>query len=371
MAGPMPELGPLLTPLDATHVQDERGAKLIYFGGCDYFRLSWHPKIRQALRMGIGRYGVTVAASRKTTGNHVLYETLEVELAKFFGAKSAVLVSNGYMAAMTLAQGLSGTFAHALIDVRAHASLWDATAFLGCPTTTFEHGQTADVARHVKRLLAEGTARPLILLTDGMFAHDGSVPPLKAYRKALPDNAMLLVDDAHGGGVLGANGRGAIELEGIGRAGVIQTVTLSKAFGVYGGAVLCDGAVRRCLLDRSRIFTGNTPLPLPWAAAALEALKLLGPGSELRSKLRANARRVKESLGKAGMRGIDTPGPVVSVRPENVHRTAELKHKLLKAGIYPSFVVYPGGPEGGHFRFAISSAHTRSQLDRLIEVLCS
>src|SRR6185503_6182981 len=116
-----------------------QGRKLSYFGGCDYFRLSSHPAVLKALRTGLEQFGLTVAASRKTTGNHSLYEKLESALATFFGVDAAVLVSNGYVANLVATQALEGEFTHALIDERAHGSLLDAAGLLGCPIRRFKH----------------------------------------------------------------------------------------------------------------------------------------------------------------------------------------------------------------------------------------
>ncbi len=116
-----------------------RGRKLSYFGGCDYFRLASHPAVLEAWRDGLSRYGSNVAASRATTGNHWLYETLEKRLAQFFGVESVLLVSCGYLANLVVAQTLAGDYSQVLIDERSHASLLDAAQLFGCPIITFRH----------------------------------------------------------------------------------------------------------------------------------------------------------------------------------------------------------------------------------------
>src|SRR5688572_31860441 len=129
----------LATPLqqiDRTFVLS-RGRKLIYFGGCDYFRLASHPQVLRALREGTEKFGLNVAASRSTTGNHALFGKLEKELAKFFGVEQAALLSSGYVTNLAFTQTFSGEFTHALMDERAHGSLFDAAQFLSCPVFTF------------------------------------------------------------------------------------------------------------------------------------------------------------------------------------------------------------------------------------------
>ncbi|MCW5553560.1 MAG: aminotransferase class I/II-fold pyridoxal phosphate-dependent enzyme [Verrucomicrobiae bacterium] len=342
-----------------------RGRKLSYYGGCDYFRLASHPLVHQAIREGLRRYGLNVAASRLTTGNHQLYQELEKRITQFFGAKSALLVSTGYVGDLVVAQSLAGQFSHALLDERAHIALKDAAQLLDCPVLTFKHQDIEDYARTLRRCGRE--ARPIVL-TDGMFSHDGSVAPLRAYLKLLPRDGLLLVDDAHGGGTVGKTGKGAVEVAGVSRTRVIQNVTLSKAFGVYGGVILCSPAWRARFVTRSRLFVGSTPLPLPLAAGAVRALELLQRDKSLRRRLNDNASYVKQALQVAGVPGPATPGPIVSWHPRNAREAASFQKRLLAADILPPLTRYPGGPPNGYYRFVISSEHSRRQLDRLIEV---
>ncbi len=419
----MNELEPL-QQLDRNFVR-WRGRKLVYFSGCDYFRLASHPAVLKAAAVGLKKFGLNVAASRLTTGHHPVYEQLETQLAKFFGAADALLVSGGYLTSTVVAQALAyrsrrreeadrqlraqrppphvggygdGEFLHVLLDERAHPALLDAAAHFGCPILKFKHRDAEDLKRTVARC---GAGARLIVLTDGMFSHDGSVAPLKAYLKVLPRDAQLLVDDAHGAGVLGPTGKGTLEHEGVSRQRIIQCVTLSKAFGVYGGAVLGTRELREKILARSRAFIGCTPLPPPLANAALSSVKILSRGAKLRARLHRNADYVKAALRRAGFempdpssvskrvdrketphpasghplpirwgegRGEGLPGPIIAIHPQSEAETRELRRRLLAAGIYPPFLKYAGA-EKGYFRFVISSEHTRAQLDGLVAVL--
>jgi len=344
-----------------------RGRELIYFSGCDYFRLAEHPAVLKAAADGVKKFGLNVAASRLTTGHHKIYEELERELARFFGTEDALLVSNGYMTCIVVAQALAGNFSHTLLDERAHPALLEAAGQLDCPILKFKHRDAEDFRRAVARC-GKGT-RPIVL-TDGMFAHDGSVAPLKAYLKALPRDGVILVDDAHGAGVLGKRGQGTAEFEGVNRRQIIQCATLSKAFGVFGGVVLGTRTLREKIFKRSRAFIGSTPLPLPLANAALKSVKILRTqASGLRKKLDGNANYVRGALRQAGVKFAETPGPIVQLLTENPSEIQALKKRLLAAGIYPPLVKYPGGNAQGYFRFVISSGHSRAQLDKLIKVL--
>ena len=339
---------------------------LSYFSGCDYFRLSSHPRVLSALRTGLDKYGLNVAASRLTTGNHVLYQELEASIAKFFDAEDALLTSGGYITNLVAAQALAGNFSHALIDERSHPSLGDAARFLDCPVLNFKHRNPEDVARVVTRC---GPGAKLILLTDGMFSHNGSAAPLREYLKMLPKDAMLLVDDAHAAGVLGRSGKGSLEHAGVSRQRIIQTITLSKAVGAYGGAVLGTRALRDKIISRSRMFAGNTPLPLPLAAAAIEGLQIMKMDRGLRRRLFENANRVKHGL--KDLINPEEPGPIVAIIPEGPRQSLHLHGALLAAQIFPPLIRYPGGSEAGYFRFVISSEHTPQQLDNLVETLQS
>ena len=353
-----------LQQVDRTYVR-YRGRKLSYFSGCDYFRLSSHPRLMAALVAGVRDYGVNVAASRMTSGNHVLFRQLEESLVRFFDAPSATLTPTGYTANLIAAQALAGSFTHALIDERAHASLADAARFLECPVIRFGHHDPADLAARAANC---GRAARLVVITDGHCARDGSAAPLADYLEVLPKETRLLVDDAHGAGVLGATGKGTLEHAGIARRRVIQTITLSKAFGAYGGAVLGEASLRQAILSLSAAFIGGTPLPLPMACAAIEGVKLLQADPRYRERLNRNGKLVKDRLRAAGLPIPDTPGPIFGLAPK-VAAAEKLRRALLKAGIYPPFVRYPGGPVEGYFRFVISSEHRPEQLDLLVRAL--
>lgn len=358
-----------LEPLQQTghsHVR-WRGRELDYFSGCDYFRLASHPAVLKAATDGLKNFGLNVAASRLTTGHHNLYEILERELARFFAAPDVLLVSTGYLTGTIVAQALAGNFSHALVDSRAHPALLDAASHLDCPILKFPHRDADDLARAIGRC---GRHARLMVLTDGMFSHDGSAAPLKSYLKALPRDGKILVDDAHGAGILGKNGRGTPELEGVSRRQIIQCVTLSKAFGVFGGAILGTRELREKILQRSRSFVGSTPLPLPLANAALQSVIILkAKGNVWRRRLNQNANYVKAALRKAGFEIPEMPGPIIPLHAKNARESLALKKSLLAEGILPPFLKYPGGDANGYFRFVISSDHSRAQLDTLINTL--
>jgi 7-keto-8-aminopelargonate synthetase-like enzyme len=360
---------PLAFPLqqvERTCVIYGRRRKLAYFGGCDYFRLSTHPRVISAVSEGLVKYGLNVAASRFTTGNHRLYEVLEAKLAQFFEVEQALVTSSGYAANLVAAQALAGEFTHLLMDERAHASLVDATCFLQSPVLKFAHCEPAKLAGALQDLGHD--ARPLVV-TDGLFAQDGALAPLPEYLGILPAGGSILVDDAHGAGVLGQKGRGTVEHLNAQSDRLFLTATLSKAFGTYGGVILGARDFIQKALRRSRLFPGNTPLPLPLVAAALAALDVLQTDQAMRARLRHNTACVKAALRSAGFPVVDNPSPIVSLVPQDAPGATQLSKRLLARGIYPCLIRYPGGPPQGSFRFALSSEHTPAQLEGLIEAL--
>ena len=342
------------------------GRRLDYFSGCDYFRLARDPRLAAAAKTALSAHGLNVAASRRTTGNHKIYAQLEAALAGFFGAEAALVLPDGYFAPLAVTQALADEFTHAFIDELAHGALVDAARMLDCPVKPFGHRDAAGLARRLSK--CGRNAQPIIL-TDGMFSHDGSVAPLRAYLKILPARGMILVDDAHGAGVMGATGKGALEHAGVSRHRIIQCATLSKAFGAYGGVVLASRPLREKILARSRAFVGTTPLPPPLAGAALAALKILRREPARRKKLFQNLFHVRTQLRTAGWDVSETPGPIVRLPELEATQVGDLTTRLLAAGMYPPFLKYGGAT--GIFRFVIASEHTRAQLDNLIAVLAA
>jgi 8-amino-7-oxononanoate synthase len=353
---------PPLQQVDRTYVVF-KGRKLSYFSGCDYFRLASHPKVLKAIETGLKKIGLNVAASRITTGNHPIYPKLELALKKFFRAEDALLVSSGYAANSVVAQALAGEFSHVLLDAEAHPSLVDAAQFFNAPVMRFESRDVSHLKRVIERCGRKGR---FIVLTDGMFSRDGTVAPLKEYLKILPRDSWLLVDDAHGAGTLGENGRGSVEVTGISRARVIQTITLSKAFGIYGGAVLGRRDLRQKIFARSKMFIGSTPFPPPLAAGVLESMRILGSDKTLRRRLNNNFAYVTKKLGQPNV-SSERSGPIIAFPPGTPRQSAAMTKRLLAAGIYPPLTRYTSA--NGYFRFVISSEHTRKQLDDLVAAL--
>lgn len=339
--------------------------ELEYFAGCDYLGLSWEPKLLAAVANAVLGEGLGVGASRRTTGNHPLYGELERALQRYFGVRAALLTGTGYTANWVAAEAMAGRFSHVLIDERSHMSLQQAAWVMGAKIQRFRHRDPEDLER-VQRRLPAGSG--IVLMTDGVFARDGSVAPLREYRKRLRPSAWLWVDDCHGVGVLGRRGRGSVEFEGVLAERLIQTLTLSKAFGVQGGVILGDSDVIEAAMERSSCFAGSTPLALPLAAGALFSVTQLASDPLRRERLMSHTKQVKARLVSSGLLDVATPGPMFFV-DASPRLAGRMKRHLLNQGILPPWIHYPGGPASGYFRFALCSEHTPQSVETLLEVL--
>ena len=177
------------------------------------------------------------------------------------------------------------------------------------------------------------------------------------------------MDDAHGAGVIGRTGKGSLEHAKVSRQRIIQTITLSKAFGAYGGAILGPKQLRKKIFEKSSLFIGSTPIPLPLAAAALAGLQIIRRDSSLRKRLLKNINYVRLKLHESGVTLPATPGPIIAIITTSVGECARFSGQLLRAKIFPPLVRYPGGPAGGYFRFVISREHNWEQLHELVKAL--
>lgn len=354
-----------IQPDGATHVR-YRGRRLIYFGGCDYYRLAHHPKLLKAHAQAAARDGLGTGASRMTTGNHPAHDKLETSLVKFFGSETATVVGDGYLANIALGQAANGRFDAAFIDEKAHMSLRDAAQFIGCPVVRYRHCNADDLARRVSRRRA---AKRVLLMTDGVFGATGRGAPVGDLAKRLARSATLWIDDAHGAGVLGDRLRGTAEQCGLGGRRVIQSITFSKALGSFGGAILGPRWLRAALLDGNNVVTSSSSLPAGLAKATLASLELLRIRPALAKRLRRNTAFVKAKLLAAGLQIGDPAFPVFSLDCPGKKAAMALRHRLLATGIYPSCIRYPTRSEGAFYRFSISSEHTREQLEQLVAAL--
>jgi 7-keto-8-aminopelargonate synthetase-like enzyme len=337
----------------------------IYFGGSDYFRLSWNRTVVKRLAGGAGRGGVDVAASRITSGNLAVYGAAEQALADWLGTGCAVLTTGGYSAPLVAAQAIAPRCDGIVVAPGGHPCLSDAAAGSGLPWVT---GVRAD--RLGVELAERGWTRPLVMM-DGLGALTGRLPELGAWLEVLPRTGWLLLDDAHGVGTVGEHGRGVMEVLGCRDRRVIRALTMSKALGLYGGVVAGPAWLTRAVWSGSRAARSSTPIPPMYAAAMPGVLDLLTRhGAEWRERLNRHRALLRVALG--GLKGAEPAGhegAVFGVAPMDARRARMMDRALIDAGIQPPFIRYPGGPVGGLFRFALSASHPTTLVRRLATTL--
>jgi 7-keto-8-aminopelargonate synthetase-like enzyme len=353
------------TFLDAAHIR-LRGRTLLYFGGCNYLGLSWNSSVRRALAAAAKHGPLQPGASRATTGEQGAYRGFERRLAQFFRVGGAAFVSTGYLAPIAACQTLSKEITHVLLDGGAHPCVADGARLTGRPVFRFRQGNLADLKRTIAKLPRR--ACPLIAC-DGVLGACGGISPLDAYLAALPPSGLLLVDDAHGAGVVGPGGRGAVAEFGLCSSRVVQTISLAKAFGVAGGAVLGSAELAAAVRSRAAACVGSTSPLLPVAAALEASLEIVRRNPQLVGRLQSRARLLHEQVQEIGRITGDPRTPVVAFSPASIEEAERLRRALLRADIFPPFIRYYGGPASGFFRFAVCAVHRPREIRLLARTI--
>lgn len=362
-------LGPELRFIDRDYVVLD-GMKLLYLAGVDYHRMSNHPMIIQSAVETAATEGLSATGSRVTTGNHALLIQLERMASEFFGSESAVVLPSGYLSNTVLLQALDTDFDVFFIDEGSHSSLFEAARQSDKPMYRFGHLEAQSLEDQLK-LHVSAHARPLIL-TDGVFPAQGEMPPLQDYSDIIqPYGGQMLVDDAHAMAVIGPTGKGSWEAQGLTPGSIYQTGTLSKGFGVGGGLIPADAAIVQRIHTGSRAFSGCSGLALPLAGAAIKSMSYLMSHPQCMTDLQQRSLALKRKLVAIGFNMPDTPAPIFPVTHHDAHKNQRLKQNLIKNGIYPPFIHYPGSPQGGQFRFILTSTTTRAQETLLFDAIKS
>ncbi len=360
-------LNALFEFLDPTHVRFA-GRRLLYVAGCNYLGLAWHSTVRRALVRAAKDSMLQPGASRATTGEQTCYRQFEKRLARVFSVEDTAYVTSGYLAPIAVCQSLREGITHVLLDDHAHPCVADGVVLTGKKVSRFPHADP-NALRAAVRCLPRN-ARPLVAC-DGTYGIRGGVTPLDAYLDALPRRGYLLVDDAHGAGTVGPRGRGIVKLFGLRDLRIIQTISLAKAFGVSGGAVL--GSLERvgAIREKAAGFIGTTS-PLRPVIAALEAsLRVFQTQPKLVARLQSNATLLNQLLPKRAEIIGDPRTPVVGVFPTSRVQAEALRTALHRAKIFPPFIRYLTGPGTGFFRFAVSALHTPAEIRLLARTIAA
>jgi len=345
------------------------GRRMVDFSSNDYLGLASDTRIARAAADAL-EGGTGAAAARLISGNHSLHEALESALAAFKGAEAALLFSSGYAANTGALPALAGPGDALYSDALNHASLIDGCRLSRAAVRVFPH---ADV-RALDALLRQDASRHRrrIIVVDAVFSMDGDLFPLDALVEvARRHGAWTYVDDAHGTGVLGDEGRGSAERWGVEGEIDVLMGTLGKAMGTAGAFVAGSATLRDFLLNRARSFVFSTGTPPALAAATLRALEIVREEPWRRERLRANARRLREGLAALGRPAPGEPdGHIVPVLIGGEAETMRAGAALRERGYLPAAVRPPTVPPGtSRLRLTLSAAHTPEQVDGLLDAL--
>ena len=344
------------------------GRWLVNFCSNDYLGLAQQFAVAGALQDAAAQHGAGSGASHLVCGHHALHDVLEHELADWLGAPRALLFGSGYLANLAVVQALLGDEDLCVQDRLNHASLIDAARLAGCRLRRYPHN---DAEGALRQLRATSDAAALIV-TDGVFSMDGDSAPLRELALiARVQEAVLYVDDAHGVGVAGPDGRGSVAAAGLDVHAVpLQLATLGKALGGYGAVVLGDDALIGHLAETARPYIYTTALPPALAAASLAAVKLARKDAWRREKLDALVARFREGATHAGFQLLPSTTPIQPRVIGDDHATLALAAALETRGYWIAAIRPPTVPEGSaRLRVTLSAAHTEADVDGLLGAL--
>jgi len=342
----------------------EDGRELIDFSSNDYLGFARHPALARALAESAAQAGAGSGASHLITGHGAEHARLEEELAAFTRRERALLFSTGYMANLAVITALAGRGERVLLDRLCHASLIDGARLSGATLVRYAHAAVDEAAR----LASADPEHTVLLATDGVFSMDGDLAPLpELSRCARRHGLWLVVDDAHGLGVIGANGGGVLEHFGLGSDAVPVLVgTLGKAFGSFGAFVAGSAAVIELLIQRARTYRYTTALPEPVAAATRAALALIRQESGRRERLAALVTRFRAAGHAAGVPLGSSTTPIQPVLLGSPAAALAAQRHLAAAGYWVVAIRPPTVPAGSaRLRITLSATHTEAQIDAL------
>jgi 8-amino-7-oxononanoate synthase len=344
------------------------GREYLSFCSNDYLGLANHPDVVAAFHQGLDRFGAGSGAAHLITGHSRAHHELEAALADFVRRPRALLFSTGYMANLGVIAALTGRGKQIYEDRGNHASLLDGARLSGARLVRYRHADATDLARR----LASAQGADSLVATDGVFSMDGDIAPLTALADAAAAHAAwLLVDDAHGLGVVGPQGRGSLAACGLGMEQVpIMMGTLGKAFGTFGAFVAGGEELVETLIQEARPWIYTTAPPPAIAVATLAALRLVESEDWRRAHLSRLVRRFRTGAAQLGLVLCDSATPIQPVIAGTAEAALRWSAALREAGILITPIRPPTVPEGtARLRITFSATHSEAQVDRLLDAL--
>ncbi|HEY5158157.1 MAG TPA: glycine C-acetyltransferase [Anaerolineales bacterium] len=340
------------------------GKKVLNFCSNNYLGLANHPKLVAAAKKAVDEMGVGPAAVRTIAGTTTLHLELEKRLAAFKGVEAAITFQSGFTANLATIPALVGKEDVIFSDRLNHASIIDGCRLSGGKIIPYEHCDVVSLESVIKENLSQ--YHRAIIITDGVFSMDGDMAPLdKIYEVAQRYDILLMVDDAHGEGVLGRGGRGIVDHFGLHGKVDVEVGTLSKAFGVVGGVVAGNATIVEWLRQRGRPFLFSSAVTPPDAAACIAAIQLLESSTELVDRLWDNAKYFKGEMKGLGFNtGVSTT-PITPVMLGEAPMAQQFSRELFEAGVFAMALGFPTVPQGkARIRVMISAAHEKKDLDK-------
>ena len=350
----------------APHIMVD-GKSYLSFCSNDYLGLANHPQLIAALQQGAQQHGVGAGAAHLVNGHNATHHQLENELAAFVSKPAALLFSTGYMANLGVVQALVGKGDTVFADKLNHASLNDAMQLSRATVKRYRHNDMTQLAQ----LLKQAKSGRKLVITDAVFSMDGDLAPLRELLALCEQHdAWLLIDDAHGFGVLGEQGRGSLAHFGIASKRVICMATLGKAAGVFGAFVAAEQVVIDTLINHARSYVYTTATPPALASALLESLRLIANGDELRDHLQRLIAQLRSGLRSLPWSVMPSATAIQPLLVGGNQAALNLSAGLRERGIWVAAIRPPTVPQGtARLRITLSAAHRAADVTRLIESL--
>jgi 8-amino-7-oxononanoate synthase len=333
----------------------------------NYLGLADHPRVREAAAEAAMRYGAGSGASRLISGNMTIHRRLEEQLCEFERAEACVLMGSGYLANAGVISALAREGDVVFSDALNHASIVDGCRLARAETFVYDHCDTD----HLEWGLRQAEGRGSLIVTDGVFSMDGDVAPLaRIVELAQRYDARVMVDEAHGTGCVGPEGRGAVAAAGLEGEVDVVVGTLGKALGSYGAYVLCDTAMAKLLVNTARTLIFSTALPPPAVAAALASLDLLRSQPRRVDKLQRNARVLREALAERGVEHGESGTQIIPLIVGDANAAVRASERALERGVFAQAIRPPTVPPGSsRLRLAVMASHTKTELREAADTL--
>ena len=343
------------------------GKPYLAFCSNDYLGLAYHPQLIAALQQGAQHWGAGAGAAHLVSGHFEPHHQLETQLAAFVGKPAALLFSTGYMANLGVVQALVGKADTVFADKLNHASLNDAMLLSRAPIKRYRHGDMKQLAQQLEQTRS---GRKLII-TDAVFSMDGDIAPLPELLALCErHDAWLLVDDAHGFGVLGEQGRGSLSHFGIESERIIYMATLGKAAGVSGAFVAAEPVVIATLVNHARSYVYTTATPPALSVALAESIRLIAQGDDRRAHLQKLIAQLRKGLADLPWRLMPSSTAIQPLLIGDNQQALALSEGLRERGIWVAAIRPPTVPQGtARLRITLSAAHRAADVEQLVGAL--